>query len=139
MVFAASTGLMALLQSLKVNILKITILAGTFSLSLAFAGNDLVNFIGVPIAGYDAYKIALTAGGGSDMLMGALNQPVKADIIFMIIAGVIMVFTLCTSKKAQHVSETEINLSRQDEVRTFSAPQVCRGQSFVVPLVWSLD
>lgn len=114
-VFAASTGLMALLQLMKVNILKITILAGTFSLSLAFAGNDLVNFIGVPIAGYDSYKIALQAGGNPDMLMGALNNPVKADILFLLIAGIVMVITLCTSKKAQHVSDTEINLSRQDE------------------------
>jgi len=114
-VWVASSGLMKLLQLIKVNILKITILAGTFSLALAFAGNDLVNFIGVPIAGYDSFKIAMSQGGNPDMLMGALNQPVKADILFMMVAGIVMVITLCTSKKAQSVSETEISLSRQDE------------------------
>ena len=109
-VFAASSLLMFVLQSLKVNILKITILAGTFSLALAFAGNDLVNFIGVPIAGYDSWKIA-SQTGNPDMLMGALNNPVKADTIFLILAGLIMVLVLCTSKKTQNVSDTELSLS----------------------------
>ena len=107
--------LMAILQHLfKVNILKITILAGTFSLSLAFAGNDLVNFIGVPIAGYDSFRIASEIGD-PNMLMGALNNPVKAESWFLIVAGVVMVLTLWFNKKADSVTETEINLAKKDE------------------------
>ncbi len=109
-VFAASALLMFVLQKCKVNILKITILAGTFSLALAFAGNDLVNFIGVPLAGLDSWKIA-QATGNPDMLMGALNNPVKADTIFLICAGAIMIATLWLSKKTQNVSDTELSLS----------------------------
>ena len=74
--FAVSSLVMFLLQLAKINILKVTILAGTFSLALAFAGNDLVNFIGVPIAGLDSYKIALAAGGDDGMMMGKLSEPV---------------------------------------------------------------
>ena len=114
-VWAGSSILMFILQRLKVNILKVTILAGTFSLALAFAGNDLVNFIGVPIAGLDSYKIVAAAGGDDTMLMGQLNDPVVANHWLLLAAGVIMVITLWTSKKAQSVSETEINLAKQDE------------------------
>ena len=109
-VFVASSLLMFILQKCKVNILKVTILAGTFSLALAFAGNDLVNFIGVPLAGLDSWKIA-QATGNPDMLMGALNNPVKADTIFLVCAGAIMILTLWTSKKTQNVSDTELSLS----------------------------
>lgn len=109
-VFVISSLIMWVLQRLKVNILKITILAGTFSLALAFAGNDLVNFIGVPLAGLDSWKIAQQTGN-PDMLMGALNNPVKADTIFLIAAGLIMILTLWTSKKTQNVSDTELSLS----------------------------
>ena len=109
-VFAASSLLMFILQQFKVNILKITILAGTFSLALAFAGNDLVNFIGVPLAGLDSWKIAQQTGN-PDMLMGALNNPVKADTIFLVCAGAIMIGTLWLSKKTQNVSDTELSLS----------------------------
>lgn len=114
-VWAGSSLLMFILQLLKVNILKITILAGTFSLALAFAGNDLVNFIGVPIAGLDSYKIALAAGGDDTLLMGQLNDPVKANHLILLASGLIMVAALWTSKKAQSVSDTEINLAKQDE------------------------
>ena len=109
-VFVASSLLMFLLQLCKVNILKITILAGTFSLALAFAGNDLVNFIGVPLAGLDSWKIA-QATGNPDMLMGALNNPVKADTLFLVASGLIMILTLWTSKKTENVSDTELSLS----------------------------
>ena len=111
--WAAASAVMMLLQLARVNILRITILAGTFSLALAFAGNDLVNFIGVPMAGYDSYKI-VAASGDTTMMMGALSQPVKTNFLFLTIAGLIMVVTLWTSKKAQSVSETEINLAKQD-------------------------
>ena len=113
--WAACSVLMFLLQRVGVNILKITILAGTFSLALAFAGNDLVNFIGVPIAGIDSYNIIRSMGGTEDTMMGMLSEPVKANYIYLVIAGVIMVITLFTSKKTQKVSETEINLASQDE------------------------
>lgn len=114
-IWAACSVLMFIIQHLfKINILKITILAGTFSLALAFAGNDLVNFIGVPIAGYDSFKIAV-AGGGADMMMGDLTKPVVANLTFLVIAGVIMVVTLWFSKKARSVTETELNLAKQDE------------------------
>lgn len=113
--WAGSSIVMFLLQLAKVNILKVTILAGTFSLALAFAGNDLVNFIGVPIAGIDSYNIARAAGGDDSMLMGKLNDPVAANHLLLLAAGAIMVVTLWTSKKAQSVSETEINLAKQDE------------------------
>ncbi|MCD7970650.1 MAG: inorganic phosphate transporter [Alistipes sp.] len=120
--------LMAILQHIfKVNILKVTILAGTFALALAFAGNDLVNFIGVPIAGWDSYKIA-AGGGGPDMFMGELNNPVTANFGFLVAAGVIMVITLWTNKKAQSVSETEINLAKQDEgVERFGSTLISRS------------
>lgn len=113
--WVVSSLIMFLLQLAKCNILKITILAGTFSLALAFAGNDLVNFIGVPLAGLDAYKIASAAGGSDTMLMGELNKPVVANHILLLIAGLIMIVTLWSSKKAQSVSDTEINLAKQDE------------------------
>ncbi|MCD8071924.1 MAG: inorganic phosphate transporter [Alistipes sp.] len=120
--------LMALLQHIfKVNILKVTILAGTFALALAFAGNDLVNFIGVPIAGWDSYRIA-AAGGGTDMMMGDLMKPVTANFGFLVAAGVIMVITLWTNKKAKSVSETEINLAKQDEgVERFGSTIISRS------------
>lgn len=102
------------LQLFRINILRITILAGTFSLALAFAGNDLVNFIGVPIAGFDAFAIARGAGSDS-IMMGALNEPATTHILYVLAAGTIMVLTLWTSRKAMHVTETEISLSAQSE------------------------
>lgn len=113
--FVLSSAVMFVLQLAKVNILKVTILAGTFSLALAFAGNDLVNFIGVPLAGYDSYKLAVAAGGNDAMSMGGLNAPVVANHAMLLLAGLIMIVTLWMSKKAQSVSDTEINLAKQDE------------------------
>lgn len=105
--------IMSILSMLKVNILRITVLAGTFSLALAFAGNDLVNFIGVFVAGVDAYDIVRTTGD-TNMLMGGLNDPVVANLLILFLSGAVMVVTLWFSKKAQSVSDTEINLARQD-------------------------
>ena len=85
--WALSSLVMFLLQLAKVSILKVTILAGTFSLALAFAGNDLVNFIGVPIAGLDSYSIAAAAGGDDSMLMGKLSEPVIVNPLYLLIAG----------------------------------------------------
>lgn len=106
--------LLFFIQRFKINILRITILSGTFALALAFAGNDLVNFIGVPVAGIDAYSIARHAGDPA-MTMEALNENVPANFLILIGAGAIMILTLWTSKKAMHVTETEISLSAQGD------------------------
>lgn len=119
--------IMFLLYLVKVNILKITVLAGTFSLALAFAGNDLVNFIGVFVAGVDAYQI-VHASGDTNMLMSGLNEPVVANLLVLFVSGVIMVVTLWFSKKAQTVSDTEINLARQDAgIERFGSTSVSRA------------
>ena len=112
--WAVCSLILFFIQRLKINILRITILSGTFALALAFAGNDLVNFIGVPVAGFDAYSIARHSGDAG-MLMEALNENVPANFIILLAAGVMMILTLWTSKKAMHVSETEISLSAQGE------------------------
>jgi phosphate/sulfate permease len=101
----------------NVNVLKITVLVGTFALAMAFAGNDLVNFIGVPLAGFESFK-AFTASGSADagtFMMDALSAPVNTPIFFLVTAGLIMVLTLRFSKKAKSVTATTIDLSRQDE------------------------
>ncbi|TFH21665.1 MAG: inorganic phosphate transporter [Bacteroidia bacterium] len=101
----------------RVNILKIIVLVGTFALAMAFAGNDLVNFIGVPLAGFESFK-AFMASGASDasgFLMIALQESVKTPLYFLVAAGLIMVLTLRFSKKAKSVTATTIDLSRQDE------------------------
>ena len=114
----------------KVDILKIVVLAGTFALALAFAGNDLVNFIGVPMAGYNSY-LAWQASGGvapdefkMDMLLGEVETP----FIFLALAGLVMIITLITSKKAQAVIQTGINLGRQSEgVEQFGSSAIARA------------
>lgn len=102
------------LQILHFNILRLTILAGTFALALAFAGNDLVNFIGVPLAGYDSYRIAQAAGSES-ILMEQLMHPAKAHFLLLLSAGIIMILTLFLSKKSRRVTETELALASQHE------------------------
>ncbi|WP_417888603.1 inorganic phosphate transporter [Xanthomarina gelatinilytica] len=106
----------ALISFVKVNIYKLIIIIGTFALALAFAGNDLVNFIGVPIAAWQSY----TAWSGSGILatefsMGFLADKVPTPTILLVISGLIMVATLWFSKKAKNVTETEINLSREGD------------------------
>ena len=108
------TIVLAFMQLFRINILRINILSGTFALALAFAGNDLVNFIGVPIAGLDAYKIASEAGSTS-ILMEGLNENLPAQFIWMLLSGVIMVMTLWTSTKSMNVSQTEISLAGQGD------------------------
>ena len=101
----------------RLSVLKITVLIGTFALAMAFAGNDLVNFIGVPLAGYESFK-AFAASGMSDpsgFFMSALAKPVNTPIYFLIAAGLIMVITLRLSRKAKSVTATTIDLSRQGE------------------------
>lgn len=100
----------------KLNILKFIVLVGTFALAMAFAGNDLVNFIGVPLAGYESFKefIANPGAEPDTFLMAALTGQVKTPTLFLLIAGLIMVATLWLSKKSRSVTKTEINLARQD-------------------------
>ncbi|MDD2437820.1 MAG: inorganic phosphate transporter, partial [Massilibacteroides sp.] len=116
--FVSFALLMQLLHWLKVNVFKVIILMGTFALALAFAGNDLVNFIGVPMAAYSAY-IDLLAQGGTvtpdTFLMESLTESAKTPWYFLVGSGVIMVIALTTSKKAQNVVKTSIDLSRQTE------------------------
>lgn len=102
------TLIMQLLHALKVNVLKVIVLMGTFALAMAFAGNDLVNFIGVPLSGLASYQDYMASGSGDvdAHLMGALNGPANTPIYFLIGAGVIMVVALATSKKAQNVAKT---------------------------------
>ncbi len=102
------------LQRLGVSILKITILSGTFALALAFAGNDLVNFVGVPLAGLDAFKLAESTGD-VNMYMGALGDSNLTNVSLLGVAGVVMALTLFFSKDAQKVSETELSLASQQE------------------------
>ena len=118
-----SSTLLWILQRCKVNILRVTILAGTFSLALAFAGNDLVNFIGVPYAGYDSYVYSQTASEEALAHMEVFNlesdnpeNPFStANPLIMCAAGVVMVLTLFLSKKTMRVIETERKLSSQSE------------------------
>lgn len=115
--FVGWTLIMFLIRTLtKVNILRIIVLLGTFSLAMAFAGNDLVNFIGVPIAGYESFLAwRETSIAADQMFMDALAEPVQTPTYLLIMAGLIMVFTLWTSKKTRYVSDTEVKLARQGE------------------------
>ena len=119
-IFAVSTVLMQFLHAIKVNVFKVIIMIGTFALAMAFAGNDLVNFIGVTMAALDSVlhfaREAVPAGISADeYMMGFLNEPAQTSVWFLIGAGAVMVYALCTSKKAHEVLKTSINLSRQDE------------------------
>lgn len=114
---------------LKANVLRLVVLFGTFSLAMAFAGNDLVNFIGVPMAGLESYKIWMATSIDPSMLsMEALSRPVRTDTYLLLLAGGIMIVTLWFSKKARSVTETEINLGRMDEgTEKFSSNLLARG------------
>lgn len=124
--------LMEVLHLFKVNIFRIVVLFGTFALAMAFAGNDLVNFIGTPLAGLESFLDFTANGNGTDasqytvsVLAGESHLPGKHW--FLIGAGVIMTVAICTSKKAQKVVETTVNLSRQDEgEEVFSSSKIAR-------------
>ena len=119
--------LLFFVQMFGVNILKLNILAGTFSLALAFAGNDLVNFVGVPVAGYDSYMMA-RASGDTAMSMGGLATDASANILLLLAAGTIMIVTLWTSRRALSVSKTELSLSSQNEgEERYGSSVVSRG------------
>ena len=115
--FVAFTILMYVLNLLKVNVLKIVVMFGTFALATAFAGNDLVNFVGVPLTGLDAF-LDYSANGNGDpnsFMMHSLNESAHTPLAYLIGAGVVMVLALIFSKKAHNVVKTSVDLSRQDE------------------------
>jgi phosphate/sulfate permease len=124
--WAGASFILWILQLLKVSILKVTILSGTFALALAFAGNDLVNFIGVPMAGLDSYKIAMNSGDMS-ILMTDLTKPTSTDTWILFVSGLIMAVTLFFSKDAMKVSQTELTLASQhDEDERFNSSPISR-------------
>ncbi len=116
--FVAMSVLMAVLSLVRVNILKVVVLMGTFALAMAFAGNDLVNFVGVPLTGLDAYQDYIANGqsqGVDGFLMSSLQDSAHTPVYFLFAAGLVMVLSLIFSKKAQNVVKTSVDLSRQDE------------------------
>lgn len=115
--FIGSTILMQIFQWIHINVFKVIVLVGTFALALAFAGNDLVNFIGVPLAGYSSF-IDLSSQSGADpdtYLMTSLMGSAHTPWYFLVSAGLVMVIALFTSKKAHNVVKTSVDLSRQEE------------------------
>lgn len=126
-IWVVASLLLWVMQRIGWNIMKFTILSGTFALALAFAGNDLVNFIGVPMAGIDSYFIALE-NGDMNMLMSKLTEPAHVNVYYLIASGVIMIITLFLSKDAMKVAETQLNLSSQnDEEERFGSTRISRA------------
>lgn len=116
--FIGSTIMMQVLHMLRVNVFKFVVLMGTFALAMAFAGNDLVNFIGVPLAGLDSFRdyVANSNGlGARDFMMTSLMETAQTPPFFLLAAGVVMIIAMATSKKARNVIKTSVDLSRQDE------------------------
>ena len=116
--FVVSAIVMEFLHLCRVNIFKFTVLMGTFGLAMAFAGNDLVNFIGVPLAGLSSYQDYMANANGAapdSFMMTSLMESAKTTPVFLLIAGFIMIVAMATSKKAQNVIKTSVDLSRQDE------------------------
>ncbi|MDH6343083.1 phosphate/sulfate permease [Parabacteroides sp. PFB2-12] len=114
--FVFFSVVMQILTWLKVNVLKVVVLLGTFALALAFAGNDLVNFLGVPLVGYSSLIDMKAAGGAPDtFLMSSLLESAKTPWYFLVGAGVIMVTALFTSKKAHNVIKTSVDLASQGQ------------------------
>lgn len=128
--------LQVLMLLTKINPLKPIVLMGTFALAMAFAANDLVNFIGVPLAGLSAYQVAQTGAEPLTMTMGALQKATPSHSYLLLAAGIIMAVTLWVSKKARTVSKTELGLGRQEEgVERFGSSPLSRT---VVRMVTSL-
>lgn len=130
--FCVFTVLMEILHLLHVNIFRIIVLFGTFALAMAFAGNDLVNFIGSPLAGLESFiDFTRNANGASpdSYIVSVLAGPnqLQGKQIYLVLAGLIMVVAISTSKKAHKVVETTVNLSRQDESEeVFSSSKIAR-------------
>ena len=116
--FVVSAIVMEFLHLCRVNIFKFTILMGTFALAMAFAGNDLVNFIGVPLAGLSSYNDYMANANGAapdNFMMTSLMESAKTTPVYLLAAGFVMIVAMATSKKAQNVIKTSVDLSRQDE------------------------
>jgi phosphate/sulfate permease len=115
--FVIFSVIMTFFSAFKLPVLKFVVLFGTFALAMAFAGNDLVNFVGVPLTGLEAYKDYMANGSGDASLymMKSLMDTSHTPTIYLLIAGVVMVLSLVFSKKAQNVVKTSVDLSRQDE------------------------
>ena len=115
--FVGFTVLMQALHALRINVFKTVVLLGTFSLAMAFAGNDLVNFIGVPLTSIASYQDYMANGSGDvhGFMMGSLNGPADTPFYFLVGAGMIMVVALATSSKARRVTQTTVGLSSQNQ------------------------
>ena len=115
--FVVSTVVIEVLHLLHVRIFSLIVLLGTFALAMAFAGNDLVNFIGVPLAGLDSLCDFTANGNGNydGYMMTSLMTSAKSPLLYLLLAGLIMIIAMATSKKAQNVVKTSVDLSRQDE------------------------
>ena len=115
--FVIFSVIMTFFSAFKLPVLKFVVLFGTFALAMAFASNDLVNFVGVPLTGLEAYKDYMANGSGDASLymMKSLMDTSHTPTIYLLIAGVVMVLSLVFSKKAQNVVKTSVDLSRQDE------------------------
>lgn len=116
--FMGSTFLVQILYLLKVNIFRMIVLVGTFALAMAFAGNDLVNFIGIPLTGLESYQDYVSHANGatpSSFMMTSLMDSAHTPPVYLLLAGIIMVVAMATSSKAQNVIKTSVDLSRQDE------------------------
>lgn len=128
--FVAWVVIIQLLKWLfNIKVLKLTVLIGTFALAMAFAGNDLVNFIGVPLAGYTSFKAWVTAGATSpdSFSMAMLAGKVGTPTFMLLISGLIMIATLIFSKKAQSVVNTSVDLARQSEgTERFNSSRIAR-------------
>lgn len=128
--FVIFTLIAQVLYLLKINVFKVVVLIGTFSLAMAFAGNDLVNFIGVPLTALASYQDYAAAGGGDAQshMMGVLNQSANTPIYFLVGAGMIMVVSLATSKKARQVTKTTVGLSSKSQgEELFGSSRIGRG------------
>ncbi|MBQ4549060.1 MAG: inorganic phosphate transporter [Bacteroidales bacterium] len=140
--FVFFTVLMQILYFLKVNVLKLVVLIGTFALAMAFAGNDLVNFIGVPLAGLDTFLDVRHSNVPMESLsMGSLNTMSAANTIYLVAAGLVMAVTLLTSRKAKIVLQTSLDLSKQNGGNeSFGSSAIARSLvRFTNNMVTSID
>ncbi len=128
--FVVSALLMQVLHFLRVSVFKVIVLLGTFALAMAFAGNDLVNFVGVSLAGLDSLRDFLANGDGgyNSYKMSVLMSSAKSPLSYLVIAGIVMIVAMFTSKKAKNVVKTSVDLSRQDEGdEMFGSSKVARS------------
>ena len=128
-IFCVTTFISLILVIVRVNIFRLVVLFGTFALAMAFASNDLVNFVGVPLAGLSSFQDWMQHGATDPdtFMMNALMESEKSPFGYLAIAGVIMIVALATSKKAQNVVKTEVGLGRQDESdEMFGSSQAAR-------------